>query len=133
MRRAGIPFDKQCRAVGLPTPAAEVRFHPTRRWRFDWAFVPELVAVEVEGGVFIAGRHSRGAGMVKDMEKYNAAALLGWRVLRVTPSQIVNGEALNLVEQMLGSGTTAAMEPASAPRRSNAQKSSSHLKAEMSR
>lgn len=58
--------------------------------------------MEQEGGVFIRGRHSRGVGMVKDMEKYGEAAVLGWRVLRVTPQQVADGSALTLVERALG-------------------------------
>lgn len=96
-----MPFDFQCRAIGLPPPVGEYRFHPVRRWRFDWAFIAQKLAVEVEGGVFIQGRHSRGAGMVKDMEKYNAATTAGWRILRVTPKQIASGEALDIVTAAL--------------------------------
>jgi very-short-patch-repair endonuclease len=96
-----LPFDVQCRAVGLIPPVGEHRFHPVRRWRFDWAWPAHKIALEVEGGVFIQGRHSRGVGMVKDMEKYNSAAELGWRIVRVTPKQIVNGEALQAIEKVL--------------------------------
>ena len=73
------------KAAGLPAPVAEHRFHPTRRWRFDWAFLDRLVALEVEGGVWQQGRHTRGSGFVKDIEKYNAAAALGWRIIRALP------------------------------------------------
>lgn len=68
-----------------------------RRWRFDLAFESLKLAIEVEGGVWVAGRHTRGSGYVKDLEKYNAAALLGWRVLRVTTQQVTNGYAAELV------------------------------------
>jgi very-short-patch-repair endonuclease len=94
-----LTFERQCVAIGLPTPTPEYRFHPTRRWRFDFAWPHHKLALEVEGGVFIRGRHSRGAGMVKDMEKYGEAAILGWRVLRVTPKQVRDGSALTLVER----------------------------------
>lgn len=87
--------------MGLISPVGEYRFHPVRRWRFDWAWPAQQIALEVEGGVFIRGRHSRGLGMVKDMEKYNAAAALGWRVLRVTPKQVQSGEALKTVTEAL--------------------------------
>lgn len=60
----------------------EYKFHPTRRWRFDFAKPDEKIAVECEGGVWTGGRHTRGSGFVKDTEKYNQAAILGWRVLR---------------------------------------------------
>ena len=56
-----------------------------RRWRFDYAFPESLVAVEFDGGLFVRGRHNRGRGMIADHEKFNAAAALGWRVLRTTP------------------------------------------------
>ncbi len=73
----------------LPEPVAEFKFHPDRRWRFDFAFVDEKVAVECEGGVYRNGRHNRAKGFIDDCEKYNAAAILGWRVLRY-PSPAFN-------------------------------------------
>jgi hypothetical protein len=48
-----------------------------------------MVALEVEGGAWSGGRHTRGAGFLGDMEKYNAAAILGWCVLRCTPQQLL--------------------------------------------
>lgn len=83
-----IGFARICVMAGLPAPEAEYRFHPTRRWRFDWAFPDQKVALEIEGGVWTGGRHTRGAGYVRDIEKYNHATLAGWRVLRVTPGQL---------------------------------------------
>lgn len=68
-----------------------------RRWRFDLAFESLQLAIEVDGGLFSGGRHSRGAGIVKDNEKINAATLLGWRVLRVSTQQVTNGYAATLV------------------------------------
>jgi very-short-patch-repair endonuclease len=76
-------------------PVAEHRFHPVRRWRFDWAWPAERLAIEVEGGVFLpgGGRHTRGAGFTADCEKYAEAAILGWRVIRVLPRWIDDGRA----------------------------------------
>ncbi len=82
------PLIGLCRAAGLPVPVAEHRFAPPRRWRFDYAWPEQKVAVEIDGGAFVQGRHTRGAGFVKDMEKSNAAVLAGWRVLRYTPQQL---------------------------------------------
>lgn len=69
-------------AYGLPIPQREFKFHPTRKWRFDFAWPGRLLAVELEGAVWVQGRHTRGTGYTGDMEKYNAAIELEWRVLR---------------------------------------------------
>lgn len=76
------------RAIGLPVPITEHKFHPTRRWRFDYAFSDTKIAIEIEGGAFTRGRHTRGKGFISDMEKYNQATLLGWKLLRYTPQAI---------------------------------------------
>lgn len=79
----------------------EYRFHPVRRWRFDACF-PELkIAIEQEGAVWVQGRHTRGSGFVKDMEKYNAAAELGYRLFRYTPKEVRAGKMLERVEQVI--------------------------------
>ena len=82
-----------------PGAVAEHRFHPKRKWRFDHAYVPQKIAVEIEGGAFINGRHVRGAGFIGDMRKYREAELLGWMVLRVTPQEFRNGTAAELVRR----------------------------------
>lgn len=71
-----------------PQPEREFYFHPERRWRFDFAFPSSSVAVEMEGGTWTGGRHSRGSGVAGDCEKYNAATMLGWSVLRYTTTDI---------------------------------------------
>lgn len=89
------------RAVGLPEPAREYRFHPVRRWRFDYAYPAERLGIECEGGTWARGRHTRGAGYAKDAEKYDEAAILGWRVLRFTRDQIESGYAVGAIERAL--------------------------------
>jgi very-short-patch-repair endonuclease len=69
---------------GFPPYEKEYRFHPTRKFRFDYAFPDKKLAIEIEGGIWIRGRHTRPIGYAKDCEKYNIAALMGWRVIRVT-------------------------------------------------
>jgi hypothetical protein len=104
-RRSGLTFDRLCTNLGLPTPVPEFRFHAARKWRFDWAWPGANegpLALEIEGGVFMQGRHSRGAGMVKDMEKYNEAAVMGWRVLRVTPKDLESAATFDLLRRALG-------------------------------
>ena len=99
--RLGLSLPAWCALSQLPTPVAEHRFSPPRRWRFDWAFLAERIAVEQEGGIWTKGRHTRGAGVVKDMEKYNQAAIDGWCVLRATPDQIASGAILETVRRAL--------------------------------
>ena len=82
----------------LPAFEREVRFHPERRWRFDFAEQTRKLAVEVNGGIFINGRHNRGAALEKEYEKINAAQLLGWRVLTFGPGAVKNGNALRNIE-----------------------------------
>lgn len=88
--------------VGLPVPEREYRFHPTRKWRFDYCWPLQKVALEIEGGVFVRGRHSRGMGMLKDMEKYNHAAVLGWRVIRCQPKDVSSPKLIALLQEILG-------------------------------
>jgi hypothetical protein len=66
-----------------PALEPEHRFHPTRKWRFDYAHKPSKVALEIEGAMWSGGRHTRPTGFAGDIEKYNAATALGWRVFRL--------------------------------------------------
>lgn len=68
----------------LDEPVPEYRFCESRRWRFDYALPDHKVAIELDGGAYTQGRHTRGNGFEKDLEKLNAATLMGWRVLRFT-------------------------------------------------
>lgn len=89
------------RAAKLPMPEREHKFHPTRRWRFDLAYPARSLAIEVEGGVYSGGRHTRGKGFTDDCEKYNQAVLLGWRVLRFTTAMIKSGAAIETIERAI--------------------------------
>lgn len=96
-----MEFALHCRAHQL-NPAQEFKFHEYRKWRFDFCFPADMLAIEIEGGVWSGGRHTRGAGFTADMEKYNAATLQGWRVLRFTPAMVSSGEAIQMVKRALG-------------------------------
>ena len=77
----------------------EHQFHPGRRWRFDYAIPSAMVAIEVEGGIYTKGRHTRGKGFEADIEKYNTAESMGWHVLRVTPEWLCAPKTIELVKQ----------------------------------
>lgn len=85
--------------MGLPAPETEYKFHPDRKWRMDYAWTDCKVALEVEGGVWSGGRHTSARGFLKDVEKYNAAAALGWRVLRTTPGEILRLQTVDLIKR----------------------------------
>ena len=85
----------------LPPCQKEWRFHPKRRWRFDYAWPAKKVALEVEGGVWTGGRHTRGKGFLGDVEKYNSATVLGWRVLRCIPNNLKSQNTIELLKTLL--------------------------------
>lgn len=87
------------RALDVRAPEREFRFHPQRKWRFDFAWPDRKIAVEVDGGTWVGGRHVQGAGFENDCRKMNAAALLGWRVLRFTSNMVLDGEAFSVIEE----------------------------------
>lgn len=91
----------QCRLVRLSMPDREVRLFPPRRWKYDLVWPEARLIVEVEGGHWIMGRHTRGAGFDADCEKYATAMLAGYRLLRVTRTHITSGQAVTWIEQAL--------------------------------
>lgn len=95
---------------GLDGFSRQYRFHVERLWRFDFAYVEQKVAVEYEGLVMrrvngqwqTGGRHATITGMREDMAKYNAATILGWRVLRFELQSVRDGSIYDTVAQILG-------------------------------
>lgn len=91
----------QLKAAGLPSAIRELRFHSTRAWRFDFAWPELMLALEIDGGTFTNGRHSRGKGYEADCLKLNEAAIAGWRVLKVTGDMVYDGRALQTAERAI--------------------------------
>jgi len=82
----------------------EFKFCPHRKWRADFLITGTKILVEVEGGIHTGGRHTRGAGYEKDMEKYNWATANGWLVHRFSTDNVRKGEAINAILSLLGKG-----------------------------
>lgn len=108
-----------------PNPRREFRFHPTRKWRFDFAWERERVAVEMEGGVFVGGGHNQGRRYTMDCQKYNMATVMGWRVLRYTIADVQERpvQMVQEIQSLLAEGRKAEaetqgnlFEPAAEPR-----------------
>lgn len=94
---AGLFFQEQ----KLPPPDTEFRFHPERKWRFDFAWPDCKVALEVDGGIWISGGHNRGAQMLKTWEKENEAACMGWRILRCEPKSVCLVSTAELIRRAI--------------------------------
>jgi very-short-patch-repair endonuclease len=77
----------------------EFRFHPKRKWRSDYRIKNTKVLIEFEGGLFAQGKqgHSSVSGILRDICKYNSAALLGYTVIRIAPNHVINGQAINWI------------------------------------
>lgn len=104
---------------GLPRPEVEYKFHPTRKWRFDFAWsgfraldgtwytdfdsmADKKVALEVDGGIWIQGGHNRGAQIKATWEKENEAQCMGWRILKCEPKDLCTMDTVNLIRRALG-------------------------------
>lgn len=102
-------FPALCAARGLPRPVPEYRFAPPRRFAFDWAWPAHKLALEIEGGIYGRGEkcvycgqrrvagHTSIERLKSDLEKYNLAAIMGYRLLRCTVREFERGDALALV------------------------------------
>jgi len=75
----------------------EFKFHPDRKWKADFHLVGKKILVEVEGGIWSGGRHTRGKGYIGDMEKYNAATMMGYQVIRFSTDQVKSGLAIQQI------------------------------------
>jgi len=96
-------FELSIHGSGLPHPVREYRFNPDHKWarcrRIDFFFPGHNLAVEIEGGAYSQGRHTRGCGFIADMEKYNEFVMQGFSLLRFTPDQVKSGYALQEIER----------------------------------
>lgn len=92
---------QQITACQLPVPDREFLFHPTRKWRVDFAWSQFMVLVEIEGLTPQGGRHQRLAGFEADAEKYGEAQRLGFTVVRLTPTQVRTGAGVRLISDVL--------------------------------
>lgn len=88
-------------AAGGPPLEREYRFDPNRRWRADFAHIQSRTLIEIEGGIFINGRHNRAAGFIADIEKYLNATLAGWTVIRLANVHITMPNVERIVRFIL--------------------------------
>lgn len=94
---AEVALERQLRSSGLTGWCTEHRFDQRRRWRLDFAFPAEQLAVEVDGGVHRTKERFSG-----DMDKHNALTLAGWKTLRFSAKHIATGMAIEAIRAALG-------------------------------
>lgn len=96
-----LTFDFHLRSIGVPAFEVEYKFHPDRKWRFDFCWPEYQIAAEIEGGTTgKRGRHVRPGGFEADCEKYNIATAMGYKVYRFTAKQVNSGEAFQFIEKV---------------------------------
>jgi very-short-patch-repair endonuclease len=93
-------FETLWRQLDGPPLEREFRFHPVRKWRADYR-CGDNVLIELEGGVWTGGRHTRGAGYNGDLEKYNAAQLCGYTVFRLTTDMVTADHVQPIIDYIL--------------------------------
>jgi hypothetical protein len=111
IRRVLPDLDLQCKLVGLPLPEKEYRFDPERKWRIDYCWPDQKLAVEIEGGIYGTGqpcpvckRRSVGAHtsierLKSDLEKYDELAIAGFWLLRFMPEDVEQGRAIAVIRR----------------------------------
>lgn len=80
----------------------EYQFNENRKWRADFHITSTKILIEVEGGIWSNGRHTRGKGYIADMEKYNSATELGYSVFRYSTEQVKSGKAIEEIRRLIG-------------------------------
>ena len=99
---AGNPFatsfERLWNLLGGPELTREHRFSMQRKWRLDYYHGPSRIGIELDGGVWSGGRHTRGSGFLKDCEKLNAATAEGIRVFRLGTGMVTQAHLLPIIK-----------------------------------
>jgi very-short-patch-repair endonuclease len=91
------------RSYKIQDPEYEYKFHPSRKWKFDIAFINHKIAIEVDGGIWIMGGHNRGAQIKKDWEKRNTATSMGWKIFYCEPKDLCTQSMADFILKAINS------------------------------
>ena len=102
MNEASILLEIHLKELGVNF-CKEFAFALPRKWRFDYMLEPleDKTAIEIEGAIWTRGRHTRGAGYQKDLEKYREAAFRGYKVYRFSTEEVLKGVAREFIKRHL--------------------------------
>jgi very-short-patch-repair endonuclease len=98
-------FLRRALARGIPSPLRQSNLPwqgTGRKFRADFLWPDAKLVVEVDGGTWRGGRHTRGSGYERDCEKLALACLAGYRLIKVTSHQVRSGAAVDWVGGALG-------------------------------
>jgi very-short-patch-repair endonuclease len=89
----------------LPEPEREFLFAKPigRKWRADYCYPEHKLLIECEGGTWgkKKSRHTTGSGFQSDSIKYGEAAVLGFRLIRLTSTMVKDGSGVDLIRRAL--------------------------------
>lgn len=104
-----IKFLEAVHVAGLPMPQFEREFMKgSRNFRFDFCWPERKLAIELQGQAHKPnGWHTNVTGYNRDIEKFGWAAVLGWRLIQITPKMIDRGEVVPLLQKEKDMSTAA--------------------------
>jgi len=101
-------FKFHIKVAGLPKPMGQFKFAQSigRRWSVDFAWPTQKIVVEIEGGIWRrgGGAHTHPMNVLRDIEKYNALALMGYRLFRFSDRELKDGSAIEMMKKVLLGG-----------------------------
>lgn len=103
-RQAAIEKQKflnTLREERVPLPRCEYKFCPDRDWRADYCWISHCFILEVEGGIWTGGRHTRPEGYFEDIEKYNTMAILGYRMVRIPAYDLNTRKTIDIILKII--------------------------------
>lgn len=103
--KRSAPEDELARQLfdaGFRDFSRNCRFIPSRKFEADFYFPALRLAVEVDGGLWMArGGHTSGVGAKRDRERDILAFLSGIVTLRVATDHVKSGEAIEWLKEAI--------------------------------
>ncbi|EHU1259125.1 hypothetical protein A1E07_RS06985 [Acinetobacter baumannii] len=81
----------------------ESKFQPihTKHWRFDFHIVKLRLLIEIEGGPWSGGRGGKLSNKAWNLDRYDLAEEMGYKIERFHPDSILSGYVINWIKSEL--------------------------------